>query len=187
MDQRAEQVYGKEIEDSYQSLVDKILNSQRRLLLENENEIASMFYALWCFRSVIDQQDELLSGSPIGITDGALTKEQKLNIELKHGIYAEESGEIPVRFKRGLSMQIAIEDCLTRNPNLKWYVAESELTEFVVSDSPNKNFTIPLTPHLCLICNFNVPLLSDEQILSINKDAIVNSKSYYFARQLSAT
>ena len=183
-DQRAEQGYGKNIEDNYQSLVERVLSSGCRILSNKDCEIISEFYALWCFRSSIENYDESMSGNLIGVTGDILTDEQKLNLELKHVIYVEEGGVVPMRFKRGITMQMAIDSFILRNSNLKWYIAESKSLEFIVSDNPEGEFIIPFTPMLCFICSFHVPVLSLEQVRGINMSAIMRSKSYYFAREL---
>lgn len=186
-DQRAEQGFGKKIEDSYQSLVERVLVSGTRSLSNKDNEIISMFYALWCFRSTIEKYDDAMSGNLEGITCKNLTAEEKLNLELKHAIYIEEGGVVPMHFKRGRSMQMAIDYFISRNSHLNWFISESRLLEFIVSDNPRGEFIIPFTPSLCFICMFNVPVLSSEEVSRLNMNAIMRSKSYYFARNLGAT
>lgn len=186
-DQRAEQGFGKKIEDSYQSVVERVLASGSRSLSNRENEIISMFYALWCFRSNIEQYDEAMSGNLVGITGEKLTAEQKLNLELKHTIYVEEGGLVPMHFKRGLTMQMAIDYFISRNPHLNWFIAESRFLEFIVSDNPEGEFIIPFTPSLCFICMFYIPVLPLDEVRRLNMNAIMRSKSYYFARNLGST
>ncbi|WP_189415165.1 DUF4238 domain-containing protein [Cellvibrio zantedeschiae] len=186
-DQRAEQGYGKKIEDNYQSVVERVLASGCRVLSSKDNEIISEFYALWCLRSSIESYDESMSGNLVGVTGNTLTDEQKLNLELKQTIYIEEGGVVPMHFKRGITMQMAIDSFILRNPNLKWFVAQSKLLEFIVSDNPEGEFIIPFTPAQCFICSFHVPILSVEQVRRINMGAIMRSKFYYFARKLSVT
>lgn len=186
-DQRSEQGYGKEIEDNYQYLVERILVSDCRSLSSKENKIISMFYVLWCLRSTIEQYDEAMSGNLSGVTDDRLTAEQKRNVELKHAIYIEEGGVVPIHFKRGRAMEMAIDRFIARNSYLNWFIAESKTLEFVVSDNPKAEFIIPFTPANCFICSFHVPILTLEQVTGINMSAIMRSKSYYFARKLSKT
>jgi hypothetical protein len=186
-DQRAEQGFGKNIENSYQSLVERVLASATRSLSNDDNKIISMFYALWCFRSSIEQYDFAMSGNLEGITGKNLTAEDKLNLELKHSIYIEEGGVVPMHFKRGRSMQMAIDYFISRNSHLNWFVAESRFLEFIVSDNPRRESIIPFTPSLCFICEFNAPVLSLDEVTRLNMNAIMHSKSYYFARNLGAT
>lgn len=185
-DQRSEQGYGKRIEDRFQSLIEYSLNHQLMHLPPEGHEIASEFYALWCLRSKIESYDEQAEGNLVGVTGSKLTDEQKKNLELKHAIYIEEGGVVPKRFKRGLTMQMAIDQFITRNPGLTWSICNSNSLEFVVSDNPEGEFIIPITPKKCLICGFSITIFSQKQMLNLNLKAIARSKEYYFARDLGA-
>jgi hypothetical protein len=121
----------------------------------------------------------------VGVSGHRLTEEQKINLELKHYMYIEEGGLVAPHFLRGITMQMAIDSFILRNPYLKWSVAESKSLEFIVSDNPEDAFIIPFTPTQCFICSFQVRSLGTEQVKKINMDAIMRSKSYYFARNLS--
>lgn len=184
-DQRAEQGYGKKVEDRFQSLVERVLASGLRTISEEENETVSRFYALWYFRSIIQKYDEAMPGAVLDFAGSKLTPEDKLTLELKHYFYIDEDGLVPMHFKRGIAMQMAIDSFIMRNSRLKWFVSESRSLEFVVSDNPEGEFIIPLTPSLCFICYFNVPFLSLEKMKGINLRAIMRSKTYYFAKNLS--
>lgn len=99
-DQRSEQGYGKRIEDSFQSLMTYVLSNQLISLPPEGHKIVSKFYALWCLRSKIETYDKYARGEPVGMTGEELTEEQKIVVELKHGIYAESGGVVPERFSR---------------------------------------------------------------------------------------
>lgn len=186
-DQRSEQGYGKRIEDNYQCLVEKVLATNFRVISRTDCETISKFYAIWIFRSSIERYDALSSGNLVGVAGDSLTSEQKLSVELNHAIYIEEGGVVPMHFKRGITMQMAIDSFILRNPNLQWFISESKDLEFIVSDNPEGDFIIPFTPNFCFICAFNAPFLSLEQVRGINLRAILRSKSYYFAKKLSGT
>jgi hypothetical protein len=185
-DQRSEQGYGKNIEDKFQSLIQYVLHNNFGHLPPEGHKIASEFYTLWCLRSKIESYDELAEGNVVGVTGSKLTDEQKKNIELRHSIYIEEGGVVPKHFIRGLTMQMAIDQFLDRNPNLKWSICNSNSLDFVVSDNPEGDFIIPVTPKTCLICGFDNTLFNYQQILNINLKAIARSKEYYFAYNLEA-
>lgn len=185
-DQRSEQGYGKKIEDNFQSLIEYVLNNNLEYLPPEGHKIASVFYVLWCLRSKIESYDELAEGNLVGVTGSELTDEQKKNVEFSHSIYIEEGGVVPKHFKRGLTMQMVIDQFISRNPNLKWSICNSNTLEFVVSDNPEGEFIVPITPTKCLICGFDITMFSYEQILSLNFKAIARSKEYYFARNLGA-
>lgn len=185
-DQRSEQGYGKHIEDKFQSLMEYVLNNQLKFVPYDSHKIISMFYALWCFRSRIESYDGLADGNLVGVKGSILTDEEKKNIELRHAIYIEEDGVVPKHFKRGLTMQMAIDLFLSRNPNLKWSICKSDSLEFIVSDNPQGEFIIPVTPKKCLICGFDIEKLNFQQVLGLNFKALMRSNEYYFARNLAA-
>lgn len=185
-DQRSEQGYGKKIEDRYQSLAEQILMSRFKAIPAHGHKILSEFYSLWYFRSNIRKYDGLLQDNPKGIFANILTNKQKQDIELKHGIYAETDGTIPIHFKRGQVMEMAIDGNVARNNWLKWYISESRDLEFIVSDNPTESVIIPCTPKLCFICEIDKPFLSLYDVKNLNIQAILRSKKYYFARKLSA-
>lgn len=185
-DQRAEQGFGKRIEDRFQFLVESILASGRRSLFLEEHDVILKFYALWWIRSTIDQYDEGMSGNLVGVKGDNLTLEQRINVELKHQIFVEEGGVVPMHFKRGFAMQRAIDIFTAANSHLRWSITESKSIEFVVSDNPKEDFRIPITPRLCFICHFHASILTSDQVRALNLDAINRSKSYYFARDLEA-
>jgi len=185
-DQRSEKGYGKKIEDQYQSLAEQILKSPLKSIPAHGHKILSEFYSLWYFRSNIRKYDELLKDNPKGVSANILTNAQKLDIELKHGIYAEADGTIPIHFKRGQVMEMAIDGNVARNNWLKWYISESKDLEFIVSDNPTESVIVPLTPKFCFVCEIDKPCLSVYDVKNLNVQAILRSKTYYFARKLSA-
>lgn len=83
-------------------------------------------------------------------------------------------------------MQMAIDKLIFRNTHLKWNICNSNSLEFVVSDNPNGEFIIPITPGKCLICGFDINNFNHKQMLDFNLKAIARSKEYYFVHNLRA-
>jgi hypothetical protein len=183
-DQRSEQGYGKNIEDKFQELIENVLTNKLKFLPLGGHKTATEFYALWCLRSKIESYDKYAEGKLVGVPDLNLSEEQKIEIELRHSIYVEPDGNLPKRFKRGLSMQMAIDKFLLRKPQLKWSICSSNSLEFIVSDNPEGEFIIPITPKLCLICGFDIIQLTARQMTQLNLNALARSKEYYFAHDL---
>tara|TARA_Y100000782_G_scaffold38707_1_gene43219 strand:- start:8263 stop:8991 length:729 start_codon:yes stop_codon:yes gene_type:complete len=185
-DQRCEQGYGKGIEDRFQELVEYVLANKLKSLPLRGHKTATEFYALWCLRSSIKSYDKYGEGILLETTDNNLSEEQKIAVELKHSIYIEPNGVVPDHFKRGLTIQIAVEQFVLRNPQLKWSICCSDSLEFIVSDNPEGEFIIPITPKQCFICGFDITQLSSEQMTQLNLNALARSKEYYFACDLGS-
>jgi len=156
-DQRSEQGYGKRIEDRFQALIEYVLANDLKSLPLEGHKTATEFYALWCLRSKIESYDKYAEGNLVGVTGNNLSEEQKKTIELKHSMYIEPGGVIPSHFKRGLTMQMEILQFMHRNPQLKWCICNSNSLEFVVSDNPEGEFIIPITPKNALYAGSRSP------------------------------
>lgn len=185
-DQRAEHGYGKSIEDKYQRVVERVIASDSRELSLAENETLTEFYALWCFRTSVGNYIEQMSGKLDAVTTGQLSDQEKIEIELNHSFYVEPDGYVPIRFKRGLSIEMAINCFTVRNRNLNWHVVKSQTFEFIVSDNPVGDCLIPFTPTHSFSCVADGPNLTEIEMGKINLRAIMRSKHYYFARNLGA-
>lgn len=183
-DQRAEQGYGLQIEDRFQSLVEYHLKNPRLYLLPFENQIVSEFYALWQFRSTIDSFEGVHISRETDEPSKELPSEEKLNAELKHVIYENPDGSIPIHFQRGLAMQIAINHFISRHKNLSWVLCKSMGLEFIVTDNPGGDTTIPITPNFCYMANHIKNYLTNDEVRLINLSAIFRTKNYYFDRDL---
>lgn len=82
-------------------------------------------------------------------------------------------------------MQMGIDMFMNRNTDLRWFISRSNRLDLLVSDNPEGEFIVPVTPKLCFILGFNVPMLSTDQVIRLNLASIARSKHYYFARSLS--
>jgi hypothetical protein len=181
-DQRAEQGFGKEIEDRYQEMVESVLDRNNFVLPINGHEIATRFFSLWYFRATIQNYDEDMV--TVALTPTILTGDQKLALELKHYSYTDEKGDVPLHMKRGRSIQMALDQFASKYSFLKWHFSIFPV-QIVIPDNPINDFIIPISSHLCLIANYNVPKMPRDQAIRFNLNAIVRSKQYYFANDLA--
>lgn len=178
-DQRAEQGYGLKIEDRFQSIAESIVNTKKYTGCKILNQRITEFYALWLVRAHADIWKNMGSSD-----QSRLTFLQKENAELKHASYINEDDSLPARFLVGGLMQREIDFFVDQQSSLAWSLCESECVEFVVADRPCLNFVIPISPNFCLSGVHSGGVLLDEKVREINLQSIMNSKKYYFARDL---
>jgi hypothetical protein len=66
----------------------------------------------------------------------------------------------------------------------KWGVSRAATGEFLVSDNFSYGRVLPVSPTLCLFSSTENGILPEGQVAWLNREAISNSKEYYFARDL---
>jgi len=183
-DQRAEQGFGKEIEDTFQELAEVLLDDQEFVIPSLRQIDVTRFYSLWFVRSEIQRYDQHLAQGKFAPSN--LSQEQKLNIELQHQIYTDSVGDVPTHMKRGRTMEMVIDQFAGAHSSLKWWVVTFPI-QVIVPDSPKDSFIIPLGPYVCLLAHFDVCELTISKAKEFNLNAISNSCEYYFASDLSKT
>jgi hypothetical protein len=183
--QRAEQGYGKSIEDNFQGFVESYLLKELSTH-KCPHKVVSEFFSLWIFRSRIENYDDLLNVKLNGVTGSNLTAEEKNNLELKHMMYINEDGSLDKRFARDIAMQRAIDEFVATKLVEDWHVCISEKMSFIVPDTPCEYIIVPITPSICL-CYGGVfkSYLSEKEVREINILAIKGSRQYYFSNDLT--
>lgn len=184
-DQRAEIALGKVIEDDFQELIENILLSFRYSLSKEESTIVSKFYALWSYRSCINEYDDSLPLESIKMTPNNISDERKTELELMHIHYVDESGRMPDRFLKGIIIQGGIMHFLDRNPDLSWCLVKSPYFDLILPDNPANDLYIPVSPDLCLLAGNPVAELSKNQSIHANKISIEKSKEWVCGRDLA--
>ncbi|MBV6448171.1 hypothetical protein [Nitrosomonas sp.] len=178
--QPAEQGYMKNIENSFQELVDRILLGHRDFT-SKENSQISHFYALWCLRyeaknsPLPDISNSAMQESRV------LSKDEEENLENNGYVFARGK-KLPSRHLAAILIQVQIgRRC---PPETEWAVIYSRNIKFIVPDNFGEIGIVPLTPNLCLVANADSGEIADENAIRINKLALEKSGSYYFAKNL---
>jgi len=188
-DQRAEAGYMKSIEDSFQSIVSKILSNLNITLMNEENIIVTSYFALWehrFHRSVNPLNDSELKGILPG---ESITKDQEEILESKHLGFSRNKNYatyIPSRIMNGLNIQIRIDKIVYEMKDLKWGVVRSIDGEFIYPDNFSGTAIIPMTPTIILLGNSENKVVDKEGVRMVNQTAISSSRSFYFAKNLES-
>lgn len=181
--QSSEQGLGKGIEDKYQGVIEDLLANKRTELLPAESEIVNQFYALWKYRTCIDEFEDQIGS--FNLTPTALTSEEKRDLDLSHISYVDETGSFPNRNIKGVIMHGGIIHFLDMHRNTPWILVESPDCELIIPDNPGNDMYIPVTPHWCLLAGNPVKSLTVKQSEQANLGSVAKSNQYIAGRSLS--
>jgi hypothetical protein len=186
-DQRAEAGYMKEIEDSFQNLATEIISNKDKIHLEeNDNWIATKFFALWyhrAYRNTNPIQDTQLKGIAGG---EQLSKNEEELLETKNVVFARgDDAVVPGRFMNGINIQMAIDRIASKWGKLKWGIISSIEDEFIVPETFSSCTILPISPKIILLGDSENLIIPKSWVIQVNKLAISFCRTYYFARKLS--
>jgi hypothetical protein len=193
-DQRAESGYMKKIEDTFQELVDKIIQDQIRFFDDTHNKIICDMYTLWEKRAFFIEEflkNPVLYHQLNGIQGDNLTKNEQEILESKYCGYINENAEISNRSLAGLQIQMSID--FSRYVNIRWGILKSTCKEFIMPSNPimpkneneiNATIIFPISPSYCLVPTVVYQIASDEDVEELNRLIIQNSKWFYFGKNL---
>lgn len=183
-DQRAEAGYMKQIEDSFQAIIDPIINGQVATVAAEQKPFVDRMFALWYTRSryrELDQQEYQFKG----LVGTDLDKTQEENLEKNGYLFVRKGRKIPARQLNGLELQVKINIHARWLPlQTRWGVIKCQSGEFLVPDAPS-GAIIPLLPTLALIGSAEDGMITEENLSEINQIVRAHSYNYYFARDLS--
>ena len=66
----------------------------------------------------------------------------------------------------------------------QWGILKAAKGEFLVGDRFSHGRVLPISPVLCLVSDAENQALSEAQVAWLNREAVSNSKEYYFGRDL---
>jgi hypothetical protein len=181
--QSSEQGIGKGVEDKYQAVIEELLVNKRTELRPAESEIVNQFYALWKYRTCIDEFEDKINS--LNLTPTALTSKEKKALELSHISYVDETGSFPNRNIKSVIMHGGIINFLDKHRNTPWILVESPDCELIIPDNPGNDMYIPVTPHWCLLAGNPVKSLTVEQSGQANLASLAKSNQYIAGRSLS--
>ena len=190
-DQRAESVYMKKIEDTFQGLVDEVVQDRIKLFDETQSKIICDMYALWEYR--ILQIEEIfknpnLSVSLREIKGDALTQDEQEILESKNCMYINEDGDVPKRFFIGFQIQRQID--FSTYSHVQWGIIKSINKEFILPSNPiaqkdtNTTIVFPISPLYCLVPNPIYKVVDDGIIEELNTLMKQDAKWFYVGRNL---
>jgi hypothetical protein len=179
-DQRAEIGYMKGIEDEFQSIADRIVNGLRTLK-PREHASVSRFCVLWHLRASRRTQPEL-NHLIRGVAGENFTKDQEEMLEKAHVLFARRDATVPGRMMLGITLQIQIDQLMSRNFNEKqWGILKARDGNFIIPDIGNVR-AVPVSPNLLLVCDHKNTVISQLEVAIINSQLAGFAVDYLIAR-----
>lgn len=187
----AEKGYMKNIEDSFNKLVDCILSSSIKEITNEQSKIICDMYSLWERR--VYHIEEFNKNPDLfiklnGIDGENYSQDEKEKIESMYMSCVNESGEISNRDLIASQIQIFILNSPYKE--IQWGILKSKNKFFVMPSNPNmtknyENATIifPISPNYCLVPTKMYQELEDNDVDSLNKIMIDNAKWFYFSQK----
>ncbi|HHI4957683.1 TPA: hypothetical protein ACP5S6_004623, partial [Vibrio parahaemolyticus] len=176
--EHAESVSMKAIEDTYQSVVEKILKGLD--LNADEHLAITKMYALWKYRSELLTRVE--HNIVIQNSEGITEQGEAERLE-KAGIYFPFKGEFSSQMMAGLEVHYAIkETCQNLGEDMRWGVLSAIGGEFVIPDLCPDLVVIPMTPEQLLTAKKANNYAGLDVVNELNEYFIKSSKSRYYYR-----
>lgn len=177
----------KKIEDSFQNLATKIINNKGKIHLEeDDNWIATNFFALWyhrAYRNTNPIQDVQLKGIAGG---EKLTKDEEELLEINNVVFARgDNALVPGRFMNGINIQMGINRIARELGKLKWGIVSSMESEFIVPETFSSCRILPISPKIILLGDSENLIIPKRWIIQVNQLAVSFCRTYYFAHKLS--
>lgn len=189
-DQRAERGYMKEIEDNFQDVARRVIEHNAlggvTELAAAENDVVTIFYSLWYFRSrQRELPEEFLYGNGVtGCTN--LSPDQFELLESKFTMAIRPDGSLPARHINGANIQMKLAHYANNElAGSKWGVirVKEGQGELLVPDMPWHGY-IPLTPTLSFVINHPSGEMVIRSVALMNRSMRGRAARYIFARSL---
>jgi hypothetical protein len=178
-DQRAEHGYGKQIEDAFQEVGDRIVTTG--VLAEEDHVKLTQFWFLWKFRAGLKEnpmEDVKVPGVPALV----LTKDAHERFELNRVLTVGLNGKISGRSMAGIQMQAKI--AAASREKFRWGVVRASGGEFAVPDTFQNLMVLPVTPDICAAVNHPDGTIPQAEVSLVNQGAVGLASRYVFARNL---
>lgn len=175
----------KNIEDLFQNLAVKVINSKTIHLGDEDNRIATDFFALWrlrAYRNANPIQDVQLKG----IAGEQLTKDEEEHLEKSNIVFARgDNASVPSRFMNGINIQMGIDGITSQLGKLKWGIVSSIEGEFIVPETFSNYTILPISPRSILLGDSENLLIPRSGVIIVNQLAVSFCRNYYFAKRIS--
>jgi hypothetical protein len=184
-DQRAEAGFASKIERPFQILANAIVKGTVSVINEAEKKIVNSFFALCFLRS--EWKSIRIPNSQIPGAVGfqyKTTKDLQEELESRHVICFGPDLTFPGRSLAGIVMQSRIHQLEIDLDDAKWGILKAAKGEFLVGDRFSHGRVLPISPVLCLVSAAENGVLCEGQVAWLNREAVSNSKEYYFAMDL---
>ena len=185
-DQRAESSFMKEIEDAYQDLADRIADGTVIKIPSHVHKIVTDMYALWNIRrywSMKPVEDQRLEG--IVAVSHQLSVDEQEELEKAGVTGIRPDFTISGRHITGVRIQRNLFQAREDMHSVRWGILKSIQGEFVVPDNSSSRLILPVAPQICLIDREGYGIADECKLIEMNTESIRNSKTHYFARDLS--
>ena len=181
--QRAEDI-SIDFENAYQDVAQQIVNNQIKLLNSEMQLAVTHMYLLWRTRylhALNPVPDQFIQAPATGDN---LTKDQQEILERKGYFYMRQDGTVPSRAMVGVLMQRDMDMALSNGADkMQWGIVKAQDgLEFLCSDISINQPLLPVSPSYCLVAGWSNGTATPFGIANINKSLILESKSYWFAR-----
>lgn len=182
-DQSTEGWKTRKYETSYQLLADTIAAGRIHHLNAEQDQIVSLFFALWTARHRARRNPtgdvEMRGVQP----DRPITDEQAENLEANG--YAFARGNVmPSHIMTSVRLNLQIGRTCLQLRGVHWGIVRSSYGEFVVPDNNDGFPCVPVTPRICLVAGAGDVEASAHDVASINFASVCTADEYYFARDL---
>jgi hypothetical protein len=185
-DARAEFGYMKQIEDAFQPLASKIVDSTLTAISAAEKETVDYFYGLWKMRALY-RDKETTDVAFKKVTGTNFSKDQQELLE-KSGTFFLKEGEVMSAHRwYGIEVQVSIDREVMLLSNLRWGVVRAHEGQFLVPDMPTVA-CIPIAPTLAL-CGTEGDVIENATmpkngVIGLNRVLKQHCKDYLFANDL---
>lgn len=184
-DKNAEHGYMKCIEDKFQSLADRLLMNNSKVVSPLDYLTITEMFALWLFRA--SAKYELREDIELNIeADQILTKDQEEKLESLGFIYCR-GNKVQSHIAMGSKIHVSLMSFMNQYKHLHWdiYDLEHLNLEVIVPDNPLPHMAyLPLTPTKILLPCQSQPICAND-INRLNINSVANSKEYFFAKNLN--
>lgn len=185
-DQRTEHGSVSAIERPFGLVASAILNGAVSIFSEREKQIINLFFALCFVRA--EWKSIHLSNSRIPEATGLkyeTSKEMQQYLESRYVTCFGPDFTIPGPSVAGTVMQSRIYEVAHDLEDARWGIMRASKGEFLVADNFSYGRILPISPLICLVSTGDSGALSEEQVAWVNRQAVLNSREYYFAKDIS--
>lgn len=184
-DHGSETGFMRQIEDAFQNLANGVVDRQVSTIGEADKRVVNEFFALWYMRS----RHRTLATQEIqarGITGGGLSRNQEELLEKRRMMFARSGGRFLARQLNGMLLRTwTYRYAQNALAVTRWGIIEAQEGEFVVPDVP-WHTVIPITPKRCLASPAPNGMITRQNLVEINRNAVAGSQAYFFARDFRA-